>query len=259
MTSIFRSKFCFLVAALLLTAAFATGKASAQSLTAPQRTEVESIIKDYLFKHPELIEEVMKELEKRQSAAETAKAQKAVSDNADKLFNSPRHVTLGNPKGDVTMVEFFDYNCGYCKRALSDMLELMKADPNLKIVLKEFPVLGEGSAQAAQVAIAVGMQDKSGKKYLDFHQRLLGVRGGADKAKALAAAKDAGIDMARLEKDLASPEVKATLEESFKLAEPLGLNGTPSYVIGKNVVIGAVGLSELKEKVNTARCGKVTC
>jgi protein-disulfide isomerase len=248
-----------LSAAMLLMATLTAGNASAQALSAPQRTEVEGIIKDYLLKHPELIEEVMKELEKRQTAAETAKAQKAITDNAQTLFDSPRQVTLGNPKGDVTMVEFFDYNCGYCKRALSDMLDLMKSDPNLKVVLKEFPVLGEGSMQAAQVAVALNMQDKGGKKYLDFHQKLLGARGAADKAKAMAAAKDAGADMARLEKDMASPDVKATLEETFKLAEPLGLNGTPSYVIGKDVVIGAVGLSQLREKVNTARCGKVTC
>ncbi|NWG23114.1 MAG: DsbA family protein, partial [Pseudorhodoplanes sp.] len=101
--------------------------------------------------------------------------------------------------------------------------------------------------------------DKTGKKYLDFHQKLLTGRGQVDKARALAAAKEAGADMARLEKDLASPEVKATLEESLKLAEPLGLNGTPSYVIGEEVVIGAVGLAGLKEKINTARCGKATC
>ena len=118
---------------------------------------------------------------------------------------------LGNPHGDVTFVEFFDYNCGYCKRAMSDMLTLLKDDPKLKVVLKEFPVLGPGSVEAAQVAIAVRMQDKSGKKYLDFHQKLLGGRGQADKAHALAVAKEVGLNMAQLEKDMASPEVKATL------------------------------------------------
>src|SRR5262249_17280996 len=159
----------------------------------------------------------------------------------------------------VTFVEFFDYNCGYCKRAMGDMFDLMKNDGKLKVVLKEFPVLGPGSVEAARVAVAARMQDKSAKKYMDFHQRLLAGRGQADKARALAAAKDAGYDMARIEKDMASDEVKATLEENFKLAEKLGLNGTPSYVIGNNVVIGAVGLDALKEKVSTARCGKASC
>ncbi len=166
---------------------------------------------------------------------------------------------LGNPQGDVTLVEFFDYNCGYCKRAMTDMLDLMKTDPKLKVVLKEFPVLGEGSTQAAQVAVAVRMQDKTGKKYLEFHQKLLGGRGPADKARALAVAKEVGLDMARLEKDMASDEVKNTLAESFKIAEALGLNGTPSYVIGNEVVVGAVGLPTLKEKVNRRAAAKATC
>jgi protein-disulfide isomerase len=200
----------------------------------------------------------MAELEKRHQAAETERAKAAVAGNAEKLFNSSRHVVLGNPQGDVTLVEFFDYNCGYCKRALSDMIDLMKNDPNLRVVLKEFPVLGPGSVEAAQVAVAVWMQDK-GKKYFDFHQRLLGGRGQADKARALAAAKDAGFDMARLDKDLQSDEVKQTLEENIKLAEGLGLNGTPSYVFPAEVVVGAVGLPALKGKVNIARCGKETC
>ena len=116
-----------------------------------------------------------------------------------------------------------------------------------------------GDLAAAQVAVAVRMQDPTGKKYLAFHQKLLGGRGQADKSHAMAAAKDAGLDMARLEKDMASSEVRDTLQESFKLAEALGMNGTPSYVIGNDVVIGAVGLEVLQEKVNNARCGKATC
>lgn len=245
--------------AILLGAGVSLDKARAQGFSAEQRTEIEAIIKNYLVRHPEVIEEVLREMEKRQTVAEAEKATRAIADNAELLFSSPRHVVLGNPSGDVTMVEFFDYNCGFCKRALSDMLELMKADPKLKIVLKEFPVLGDPSFEAAQVAVAVGMQDKSGKKYLDFHQRLLNARGTANRARALAAAKEAGLDMARLEKDMASADVKATLDENLKLAAPLGINGTPSYVIGKELIVGAVGLDALKEKINVARCGKATC
>jgi protein-disulfide isomerase len=234
--------------------------ARAQSFSPDQRGEIERILREYLLSHPELLQEAMAELEKRQSMAEAEKHREGVKQHADIIFSSPRQVTLGNLQGDVTVVEFFDYNCGYCKRAMTDMMDLMKADPKLKFVLKEFPVLGEGSTQAAQVAVAVRMQDKTGgKKYLEFHQKLLGSRGPADKARAVAVAKEIGLDMARLEKDMASEEVKATLQESFKLAEALGLNGTPSYVVGSDVVIGAVGLPVLKERVNTARCGKATC
>jgi len=233
--------------------------ASAQSFSDSQRGDIETIVRDYLLAHPEVLEEAMAELNKRQTTAEAEKQKASVATNAETIFNSPRGVVLGNKDGDVSFVEFFDYNCGYCKRAMADMLDLMKTDPKLKVVLKEFPVLSQGSVEAAQVAVAVRMQDPTGKKYLDFHQKLLGGRGAADKARAMAAAKEAGLDTARIEKDLASPEVRATIEENFKLAEAMGMNGTPSYVIGKQVVIGAVGLDNLREKIGIARCGKATC
>jgi protein-disulfide isomerase len=252
--------FRLLAPALLAIALFVAPQAApAQSFSDVQRSDIEKIVREYLIAHPEVLEEAMSELSKRQAAADAEKHQASIAKNADTISNSPRGVTVGNKDGDVTFVEFFDYNCGYCKRAMADMLELMKADPKLKVVLKEFPVLSQGSVEAAQVAVAVRMQDPTGKKYLDFHQKLLGGRGAADKARALAAAKEAGLDMAKLEKDLGSQEVKATLEENLKLAESLGMNGTPSYVIGKQIVIGAVGADSLKEKVSTARCGKATC
>ena len=252
----FSSRLAFAAAALLAVSAAA---APAQSISDAQRGEIERIIRDYLVKNPEVLQEAIAELEKRQAKADAEKHKTAVKDNTETLFNSARHVVIGNPKGDVTFVEFFDYNCGYCKRALEDMMALMKSDPNLKVVLKEFPVLGPGSMDAARVGVAVRMQDKTGKKYLEFHQKLLTGRGQVDKARALAAAKDVGLDVARIERDLGGDEVRMSIEESFKLAEKLGLNGTPSYVIGSDVVIGAVGLATLREKVNNARCGKATC
>jgi protein-disulfide isomerase len=252
--------FRLLAPALFALALFgAPPSASAQSFSDSQRGDIETIVRNYLIAHPEVLEEAMAELSRRQSAAEAEKHAASVTKNAEAIFNSPRGVTVGNKDGDVTFVEFFDYNCGYCKRAMADMLDLMKSDPKLKVVLKEFPVLGPGSVEAAQIAVAVRMQDPSGKKYLDFHQKLLNSKGQADKARALAAAKEAGLDMAKLEKDSASPEVRATLEENFKLAEAMGMNGTPSYVIGKQVVIGAVGVESLREKIGVARCGKATC
>ena len=246
------------VGAALLALALPQASRAAE-FSGTQRGEIERIVRDYLIAHPEVLQEAMAEFEKRQTAAEAEKHKAAVKQYAQVLFSSPRQVTIGNPAGNVTFVEFFDYNCGYCKRAMNDMLTLMKNDPQLKVVLKEFPVLGPASMEAAQVAVAVRMQDKTGKKYLEFHQKLLGGRGQANKALALAVAKDIGMNMAQMEKDLNSPEVKSTMEESFKLAEALGLNGTPSYVIGSDVVVGAVGLPALQEKINTARCGKPSC
>jgi protein-disulfide isomerase len=231
----------------------------AEEFSKAQRGDIERIVHDYLVTHPEVLQEAMTELEKRQTAAETEKHKAAVKAHAKALFSSPDQVTLGNPNGSVTFVEFFDYNCGYCKRAMSDMLTLLKTDSKLKVVLKEFPVLGPGSVEAARVAVAVRMQDTTGKKYLEFHQKLLGGRGHADRARALAVAKEVGMDMARIEKDMKSPEVEKSLRQDFKLAEALGLNGTPSYVIGDNVIVGAIGLQGLQEKINSARCGKETC
>ena len=252
--------FRLLLPALLAFALCATPQqAWSQSFSDTQRGDIEKIVRDYLLAHPEVLEEAMNELSKRQAIADAEKHQANIAKNADIIFNSPRGVTIGNKDGDVTFVEFFDYNCGYCKHAMGDMLNLLKTDPKLKVVLKEFPVLGPGSVEAAQVAVAARMQDPTGKKYLDFHQKLLGGRGQADKARALAVAKEVGFDMPQIEKDMKSPEVRATLEENFKLAEAMGMNGTPSYVIGKQVVVGAVGLEGLKEKISTARCGKASC
>jgi protein-disulfide isomerase len=242
----------FLVAAMAL-ALPAAAPARAQTFSADQRKEIEGIVKGYLLQHPEVMQDVMAELEKHQKAAEAEKNRAAVTDNSTAIYNSPHQVVLGNPQGNVTMVEFFDYNCGYCKHALSDMLTLLKTDPNLKFVLKEFPVLGEGSVEAAHVAVAARMQDPTGKKYIEFHQKLLGGRGPADKARALAVAKDVGFDMARIEKDMGSDEVKKTIQENLKLADLIGVNGTPSYVVGGEVIVGAVGLDSLKEKIAAER------
>lgn len=241
------------LSALLMIALLLAAPARAQSFSDGQRGEIERIVREYLIRHPEVLQEAIAELEKKQAVAEAERGRRAVKQHGEALFNSPRQVTLGNPQGDVAFVEFFDYNCGYCKRALADMMELMKGDPKLKVVLKEFPVLGKPSQEAAEVAVAVRMQDPTGKKYLAFHEKLLTGRGQVDRARALAAAKEVGADMARLERDLKSDEIRATIEESMKLAEALGLNGTPSYVIGEDVVVGAVGARALKEKIDAAR------
>lgn len=230
----------------------------ARALDETQRKEFEQVIRDYLLKNPEVIQEAIGELQKRQMAAEAAQRQQAVTKLKPQIFDSPRGVVVGNPKGDVTLVEFFDYNCGYCKRALADMTELMQSDPKLKVVLKEFPVLGPGSVEAAQVAVAVRLVAPD--KYYDFHKTLLSERGQANKSKALAAAEEVGIDKAALEKALADPEINATLQENLQLADALGIDGTPSYVAGESVIVGAVGHDQLKSAISSVRsCGKTQC
>jgi protein-disulfide isomerase len=230
--------------------------------------EVGQIVKDYLVKHPEAVGEIMTSVLKRHGSAnkkaepgtvglatdtKSVDHSAAVVGNAEVLFSSPHQVTLGNPHGDVTLVEFFDYSCGFCKRALPDMLALIKDDPNLKIVLKELPILGPGSVEAARIAVAVRMQDPEGLKYLAFHQELLTGPGHASKERALAAAKDQGFDLTQIEHDVASDEVVATISEDGKLAAALGINGTPSYVVGDKVIVGAVGVAALRERIEAVR------
>jgi protein-disulfide isomerase len=223
---------------------------STQTLSADQQQAIGVLIKNYIAAHPELVQGALDALDKRQKEADAEKARMTIKDNNATLFNSAHQVVLGNPQGNITMVEFFDYNCGYCKRALPDMMTLLSANPNLRFVLKEFPVLGDGSVDAAHVAVAARMQDPTGKKYVEFHQKLLGGRGAADKARALAVAKEVGFDMGRIEKDMNSDEVKTTIDEDMKLADALGVSGTPTYVVGDEVVVGAVGLDELKAKLS---------
>lgn len=233
--------------------------AHAAEFTDAQKAEIGGVVKDYLIQNPEVLRDAMVELEKREKAQEVAKREGTVRDQSEALLNSPYGDVVGNPHGKVTLVEFFDYNCGYCKRALDDMAKLMKADPDLRVVLKDFPVLGPGSVEAAQVAGAVRAQLK-GDKFWAFHYKLLGSHGPVGKAQALAAAKDSGVDMDQLAKDMAKPDIKAGIQQNLQLADALNLTGTPSFVVGSDVVVGAVGYDELKERVdNVAKCGKSTC
>ncbi|MBS9477902.1 DsbA family protein [Ancylobacter radicis] len=238
--------------------ALGIGIAPAAALDDTQRKEFEGVIRDYLIKNPEVIQEAIMELQKRQAASEATQRQQALATMKPLVFDSPRGVIVGNPQGDVTLVEFFDYNCGYCRRALADLQQLMKNDPKLKVVLKEFPVLGPGSVEAAQVAVAVRLAAPD--KYYAFHEKLLSERGQANKAKAIEAAVAVDVDKAALEKALANPEVNATLQESLQIADSLGIDGTPSYVVGDAVIVGAVGHDQIKGAIDSMRkCGKAQC
>lgn len=233
--------------------------AQAAEFNPAQKTEMGTIIKEYLMANPEILRDALAELDKKQKDEEASARQKVVSDQAGLLFSSVNQATLGNLKGGVTLVEFFDYNCGYCKRSLDDMVKLMKADANLKVVLKDFPVLGPGSVEAAHVATALRMQFK-GDKFWDFHQKLLGTRGQIGKVQALAVAKELGADMDKLTKDLESPTIAASIQEVALLADQLNLTGTPSFVVGQDIVVGAIPYEEMKTKVdNVHKCGKVAC
>jgi protein-disulfide isomerase len=247
-------------AAALAGALMAAGAAAAQApFTEEQRREIGAIVRDYLLKNPEILRETMVELERRETEAQNAARQSALSQSRDALLNSPRDFAAGNPSGDLTVVEFFDYNCGYCKRALADLQALMKSDPKLRVVLKDFPVLGPDSVEASRVALAAKKQLK-GDKLFDYHVKLMETRGRINAERAIALAKEMGVDPARLQKDMEAPDVKQTIQDNVVLGDKLGLSGTPAFVVGSEVISGAVGLEPMRKAVAGVRqCGKAVC
>jgi protein-disulfide isomerase len=224
---------------------------SQTALNDEERSQVEGIIRNYLIANPEIIRDAINALQLKEDAAAQQQQVSMIGDNKKLIFSSSRQVVLGNPKGDVTLVEFFDYNCGYCRRAHADMKQLIAEDPNLRVVLKEFPILGDGSVQAAQIAVAVLLT--SPDKYPAFHDELISEKGAVDGDKALAVAQDIGLDPAVLRAKADSDEVKANINEVRDLAQKLDLTGTPSYVTASAVVVGAVGYDNLKAEIAKAR------
>ena len=218
------------------------------ALTRPQ---IEGIVRDYLLANPEILLEVQSALEAKMKAEQTAASQQAIADSADQIFHQTGDGFIGNPDGDVTIVEFFDYNCGYCKRALSDMEALVANDKNLRFVLKEFPILGPDS-QAAHV-VSKAFQKLVPEKYGEFHRRLLGGQERANEETAIRIARDLGADEAALREAMKDPAIAAGFSETYDLATRLQISGTPSYVVGQEVVYGAMGADHLTEKIAAAR------
>jgi protein-disulfide isomerase len=250
----------FVASLFALTLPFAGAVAQqAAPFSEGQRDSIRAIIKDFLLKNPEVIQEALIELEKRQKDAEQQARRKITEDKTGPLFTAKHNTVFGNPNGNVTIIEFFDYNCGFCKRALVDLQKMIAEDKNVRVITKDFPVLGQGSMEAATVALAA-KQQLSPDKLWSFHEKLLTVRGQVGRQQALDAAKNVGADMARLSRDIDGPAVRAAIEENIQLADALGLTGTPSYVVGDDIVVGAVGFADLKQRVdNIRKCGKHAC
>lgn len=233
--------------------------AVAASFSDAQKTEIEGVVRAYLMKNPEILRDMMTELDLKQHAEEASQREKALASNQKELFDSNFQAVIGNPKGKINMVEFFDYNCAYCRHTLTDIITLIKAEPNLRVVLKDFPILGPDSLAAAEVASAARKQI-SGDKFLEFHQKLLTSHGHVGREQALDAAREMGLDMNKLQEDMKDPAIRAGLDGVMKLADAFNFTGTPSFVIGDEAVVGAVGLSQLKSKIDAmGKCGKTTC
>lgn len=236
-------------AATLLVSLLIPASVIAAEFNTEQRKELGSVIRAYLLKNPEVLRQAFQELERKEKLAKAQGAKTAIQTMAKDIFRGKGDLIIGNPKGDVTMVEFFDYNCGYCKRSLPDILKLVETDKNLKIVLKEFPILGEGSVFAARAAIA----SKKQGKYWEFHLALIKARGSVNAAKVLKAAQGIGLDMAKLKKDMASAEVTAIIQTNHAIARELSINGTPAFLVADNIFPGAVGFSTLANAVSKVR------
>ena len=233
--------------------------ALAQGFSAAQKQEMGTIIRDYLMKNPEVLQEAINELQRKTAEAEKTAQTAALKDSGEALLRSPHANVVGNPAGDVTLVEFFDYNCGYCKQALADVQSLVKADPKLRVVLRDLPVLGPDSVEASRVALAV-KQQISGDKLFEYHTRLLTTRGRVGADRALALAKEMGLDVARVQKDMTGPAVLEAIDDGRRLAEKLAINGTPAFIIGQEVIPGAVPGNVLKQAIAGVRqCGHAVC
>jgi len=223
-----------------------------------QKKEIGAFIKEYLVENPEILLDVQEALQKKQEQVQQAKAGAAITDNEKAIFSSPYDIALGNPKGDVTIVEFFDYNCGYCKRALSDMDEILTEDKNVRFVLKELPILGPDSLAAHKVSAA--FRDLAPEKYGEFHRALLGAEGRATEESAIAIASGMGVSEADIRKTMTEKPHDDAVRQAYSLANDLGITGTPSYVLGQEMVFGAVGADDLREKIaNVRACGKASC
>jgi len=232
----------------------ATTAAQPPSVSADQ---INPLIESYLMSDPKILQRMSVALETTLRREEQAQSRSAIASMQNAIYNGPGQVVLGNPEGDVTLVEFFDYNCGYCRNALPDLAALLAEDPNLRVVLKEFPILSNESIDAARVGILIGQSDAD---YWAFHEALFTARGQVNKDVALDAAVSLGLSRVALEMDMGTETVARTIQTSYEIAKALNITGTPTYIIGNEIIPGAIGVDELRARIaNMRACGETQC
>lgn len=222
---------------------------AAEPAEAPSQEAIEKIIREYILKHPEVIMESIQAHQQRQRAAEAERAKQAIIARQGELLNDPGSPVSGNPAGDITVVEFFDYRCPHCKTVAGTVKKLMEEDSKIRVVYKEFPILGEESLVAAKAALAAHAQGK----YLPFHDALMGASEPLTLASVLKIAAKVGLDVKKLRADMEAPQIRATIEKNRALAQAIGVNGTPAFIIGDDLLPGATDLASLKQLVARAR------
>jgi protein-disulfide isomerase len=236
----------------LMTAASAQQSTIGPSTPVPADTPDDTFgerVRAYLLAHPEVIAEAVQILQQRQQMAQTEAAQQTISTRADEIFHSPLSPVGGNPDGDVTLVEFFDYNCHYCRASAPALREILGNDRQLRFVYKEFPILGPGSTFAARAALAAKRQGKYGP----LHDALFQTPESLTEESVLATAASVGLELERLKRDMADPSIAAEIKHNQELAAALGINGTPSWIVGEELIPGAVDRATLEQRIASVR------
>ena len=229
----------------------ASGLRAEHDAATPAQQILEETIHNYLLAHPDVIIEVLDILRAEQAASEADQSRETLATQQAAIFNDPNSPVGGNPEGDVTIVEFFDYFCSYCKRVMPNLLAAMDDDRGIRFVFKEFPILGPESVVAARIALAAHRQ--SPEKYQDLHVAMMSSRVRLNEANALRLAGEFGFDIERIRNDMDSPEVDQILTANKALAERLGIRGTPGFVIGDQIIPGAIDMKTLLELIAEAR------
>lgn len=236
-------------AAFALVAALPAQAQEKSALTPAQRDQVKTLVREYLLEHPEVIAEAIGKLQEKEEAKKDAERAAAIAMNKQELFTPKEGTAIGNLQGDVTVVEFFDYNCGYCKSMFSDILQVIKTDGKVKVVTKEFPILGPGSITAAKAALA----SRNQRKYAEFHQALISYKGPLNEQAINTVAKGVGLNVEKLQEDMKDPELDKIIDRNHDLAKELGITGTPALIVGDTFVGGAIGKERLTALIADAR------
>ncbi len=219
------------------------------------RQELPALIKETLMNDPDIIMQAIQKLREKQAEEAKQKASEVLTKRKDDLLNDASSPSIGDAKtADVTVVEFFDYHCGYCRRMMTDLTKIISEDKKLRVVFKEFPILGEDSVAASRMSLAVSRLAKD--KYFEFHSALMKHEGKFDEKSMLEIAKKLGINGEKLKAEAAKPEITAILDKNRALGEDMGIRGTPAFVIGNEFTPGAMGYDDLKKAIDAARGGK---
>jgi protein-disulfide isomerase len=243
------TRFRLAAMALLL---FATAlPARAEDPSPAEVAKIQKIVRDYLREHPEVIVDALQEYQHRQDTQKVEQTRQTIAAMKDELLHDPTSPITGNPNGDVTVVEFFDYRCPYCKAVAPDLAKAVAADGKVRLIYKEFPILGPASITAAKAALAAVRQDK----YPAFHDKLFAFKGNLDDAAIYAMASDLGLDVVRLKADMEKPEIESVIYHNYRLADKLKIEGTPAFVIGGELLPGAVSFDNLIAVFKRARGG----